>query len=130
MPLFEKYPNLYTDISSLTQINKLGFLVRALDNPRLVERMVFGTDWPLQFFPLVSPWYQIKHVLPGELKAIQRIDNQWDRDVALKRVGEMLQEVFENVRINFYTSGHYPAPPPIVKQAGEECDVVIGATAD
>ncbi len=51
-------------------------------------------------------------------------------DVALKRVGEMLQEVFENVKINFYTSGHYPAPPPIVKQAGEECDVVIGATAD
>ena len=51
-------------------------------------------------------------------------------DVALKRVGEMLQEVFENVKINFYTSGNYPAPPPIVKQAGEECDVVIGATAD
>ncbi|MCY4475012.1 MAG: hypothetical protein OXC83_06200 [Chloroflexi bacterium] len=51
-------------------------------------------------------------------------------DVALKRAGEMLQERFKNVQVNFYTGGNYPAPPPIVKQAGEECDVVIGATAD
>ena len=51
-------------------------------------------------------------------------------DVALKRAGEMLQERFKNVQVNFYTGGNYPAPPPIVRQAGEECDVVIGATAD
>ena len=51
-------------------------------------------------------------------------------DVALKRAGGMLQERFANVTLNFYTGGNYPAPPPIVKQAGEECDVVIGATAD
>ena len=51
-------------------------------------------------------------------------------DVALKRAGEMLQERFDNVKVNFYTGGNYPAPPPIVKQAAEECDVVIGATAD
>ena len=51
-------------------------------------------------------------------------------DVALKRAGEMLQERFSNVSVNFYTGGNYPAPPHIVRQAGEECDVVIGATAD
>lgn len=51
-------------------------------------------------------------------------------DVALKRAGEMLQERFTNLSANFYTGGNYPAPPPIVKQAAEECDVVIGATAD
>ena len=51
-------------------------------------------------------------------------------DVALKRAGEMLQERFRDVTVNFYTGGNYPAPPHIVKQAGEECDVVIGATAD
>ena len=51
-------------------------------------------------------------------------------DLALNRAGEMIQERFENVKIIFYTGGNYPAPPPIVKQAGEECDVVIGATAD
>ena len=51
-------------------------------------------------------------------------------DVALNRAGEMLQEKFNNLTVKFYTGGNYPAPPPIVKQAGEECDVVIGATAD
>ena len=51
-------------------------------------------------------------------------------DLALNRAGEMIQERFSNVSVNFYTGGHYPTPPAIVKQAAEECDVVIGATAD
>ena len=51
-------------------------------------------------------------------------------DLALQRTGEMLQERFDNVTVNFYTGGNYPAPPPIVQQAARECDVVIGATAD
>ena len=51
-------------------------------------------------------------------------------DLALNRAGEMIQERFENVSVNFYTGGNYPAPPPIVQQAARECDVVIGATAD
>ena len=51
-------------------------------------------------------------------------------DLALNRAGEVIQERFSDVSINFYTGGNYPTPPPIVKQAGEECDVVIGATAD
>ncbi len=51
-------------------------------------------------------------------------------DVALKRVGEMLEERFQNVKTIFYTSGGYPAPPQVLKQAGEECDVIVGATGD
>jgi hypothetical protein len=51
-------------------------------------------------------------------------------DIALNRVGEMLQERFKDVTVKFYNGNNYPAPPPLVKQAGEECDVVIGATAD
>ncbi len=51
-------------------------------------------------------------------------------DVALRRVGELIQEMFSDVTVHFYTGGNYPAPPPIVKQAAEECDVVVGATAD
>ena len=42
----------------------------------------------------------------------------------------MIRERFDNVTVNFYTGGNYPAPPPIVQQAARECDVVIGATAD
>ena len=51
-------------------------------------------------------------------------------DIALNRAGEMLQERFDGVTVNFYNGNNYPAPPAIVKQAGVECDVVIGATAD
>ena len=51
-------------------------------------------------------------------------------DIALRRAGEMIQERFDNVTVNFYTGGNYPAPPPIIQQAAKECDVVIGATAD
>ena len=94
LPLFERYPNLYAEISSLTQINKLGFLARALERPDIVARLMYGTDYPLQFFPLVSPWYQIRHVSPGTLKAVQQIDNQWDRDVALKRAMGVPESVF------------------------------------
>ena len=51
-------------------------------------------------------------------------------DVALKRAGEMIQQRFKGVKVNFYTGGNYPTPPNILKQAGKESDVVIGATAD
>jgi len=51
MPMFAEFPNLYTEISSLTQINKLGYLAQALKKPGLTKRMIYGTDWPLQSFP-------------------------------------------------------------------------------
>ena len=51
-------------------------------------------------------------------------------DVALNTAGEMIQARFKNVQIRFYKGGGYPAPPAVVKQAGEECDIVIGATGD
>lgn len=51
-------------------------------------------------------------------------------DLALNRAGELIQQKYKDVTVNFYTGGNYPSPPPIVKQAAEECDVVIGATAD
>ena len=51
-------------------------------------------------------------------------------DVALNRVGEMLQERFNGVETRFYTGGSYPNPPHILKQAVQECDAVVGATGD
>ena len=92
--LFSKYDNLYADISALTQINRLGYLRRALVRPDLHSRLVYGSDWPLQFFPLVSPWYQASHVPMSELKAIVALDNQWDKDVALKRAMGVPSQVF------------------------------------
>ena len=98
LPMFTEYPNLYTDISSLTQVNKLGYLNTALLQESLTERMVFGSDWPLQMFPLVSPWYQGDALSVGEVKHILRIDNQWDRDVMLKKFMGVPEEVFERSR--------------------------------
>ena len=96
--MFRRYPNLYTEISSLTQINKLGYLPSALRDSALQDRMLYGTDWPLQFFPLVSPWFQVGHVTNDRLKAIHAIKNQWDRDVALKLAMGVPERVFFRTR--------------------------------
>lgn len=95
LPMFERYPNLYTDISSLTQINKLGYLAEAIGTRGVSERMVYGSDWPLQFFPLVSPWYHVGRVFWRDLRGVARIEHQWDRDVALKRAIGVPADVFE-----------------------------------
>lgn len=94
LPMFEEHENLYADISSLTQINKLGYLKRALAFSFTHDRLVYGSDWPLQFFPLVSPWYQVKDVPVASLKAISALKNTWDRDVALKRAMGTPESVF------------------------------------
>ena len=93
-PLFGRYPKLYSDISSLTQINKLGYLVDALEIPALPEHLLFGTDWPLQMFPLVSPWYHFQHLRAADMQFISRQANQWDRDVLLKKALGVPEEVF------------------------------------
>ena len=94
LPMFGKYPNLYADISSLTQINKRGYLFTALAQPALHGRLLYGSDWPLQFFPLVSPWYQWPRLPFSVLRPITKINNKWDRDVALKEAMGVPSEVF------------------------------------
>jgi predicted TIM-barrel fold metal-dependent hydrolase len=98
-PLFDKYPNLYTDISSLTQLNKLGYLKEALEKPMLVSRMINGSDWPLQFFPLVSPWYHANHARFADLQYVAKTKNVFDRDVLLKKVLGVPDEVFERTQM-------------------------------
>jgi len=94
LPMVKKYPNLYVDISSLTQVNKRNYLDRALNETGIREKMIYGTDWPLQFFPITSPWYHINHISFKDAYHIGGIKNQWDRDVALKvRLG-VPDEVF------------------------------------
>lgn len=85
LPMFDDFPNLYTDISSLTQLNKLGYLAKAIKHPGLTERMIFGTDWPLQSFPLVSPWYHVNHIGIRNAWYVSRYNNKWDRDIKLKQ---------------------------------------------
>lgn len=83
--LFAKHPNLYSEISSLTQVNKLGYLREALSRPEFEGRLLFGTDFPLINTPLVSPYFFPLHLTRKQMAEIQRIENPWDRDVALKQ---------------------------------------------
>lgn len=95
IPMFKKYQNLYADISSLTQINKLNYLAKALQVPNLHERLVYGSDWPLQRFPLVSPLYHLNHIGFSNVTSILQIQNQWDRDVRLKQALGVPHSVFQ-----------------------------------
>lgn len=92
LPMFRDYPNLYADISALTLINKRGYLVRALQVPGLEERLIYGTDWPLQYWPAASPWYHLRYLGLGRTWRLARVQNAWDRDVRVKRaLGAPLQ---------------------------------------
>lgn len=94
LALIDRYPNLFVDISSLTQLNRLGYLQRALASGEVVERMLYGSDWPLQFRALVSPWYHVGRIGPRRAATLARIENQWDRDVKLKSALGVPSSVF------------------------------------
>lgn len=81
--LMRDYPNLYTDISALTQINKPGVLKEALTKPEFSGRLLYGTDFPLINTVLVSPWYSF-HLSFRQKWMIWRTKNPWDRDVLMK----------------------------------------------
>ena len=90
LPLLKKYDNLYTDISSLTQVNKRKYPRRVAARDDLHHKLLYGTDYPLTEtalgpFRLVSPWYFVGKVPLGEIRDISRIENVWDRDLMLKK---------------------------------------------
>lgn len=93
--LMTRYTNLFTDISSLTQINKLGELGEALRRPEFSGRLVYATDFPLIHMPLVSPWYFPLNLEFRKMREIAALPNPWDRDVALKQALGVPREVFE-----------------------------------
>jgi len=87
------YPNLYTDISALTDANKPGALKEALTKPAFRGRLVYGTDYPLINTTLVSPWYSF-HLTLREKWQIWRTKNPWDRDVLTKHYLGVPAETF------------------------------------
>ena len=92
--LLGRYPNLYADVSSLTQINKLTLLAKILPRPEARGKLVFGTDFPLTETPLVSSWYYAYKLPLNKVRAIARLENSWDRDVELKKALGVPEEVF------------------------------------
>jgi hypothetical protein len=79
------HPTLYADVSSLTQLNKRGYLRELLARPEFKDRLLYGTDYPLvEVRLLVSPWYFPRQLTLRQRFEIARMRNPWDRDVALK----------------------------------------------
>lgn len=94
LEMFDEYPNLYADISSLTQINKLGYLNTALVEEKLKGRLIYGSDFPLNNMVLVSPYYFPLNLTLNQMWHITKIKNPFDRDVALKQALGMPTEIF------------------------------------
>jgi hypothetical protein len=94
--LAAEFPNMYADISALTQANRLGHLPRLLSHAELHDRLLYGTDMPLLNTGITSPWFHAWRVSPRTLLGVVAEKNPWDRDVALKRALGVPEEIFAN----------------------------------
>ena len=92
--MLEAYPNLYSDISSMTQINKQGYLEKALSESRFEGKLLYGSDFPLINTAAVSPWYFPLNLSREQMQNISAIENPWDRDVVLKEALGMPAKIF------------------------------------
>lgn len=89
-----EYPNLYADISSLTQLNKLRYLKEALTRTEFSGRLVYGTDFPLINTALVSPRYYSLRLTPRQIHSLASEKTPWDADVRLKQALGTPTDVF------------------------------------
>lgn len=92
--MMNQYTNLYSEISSLTQVNKPGYLREAIERPEWRGRLLYGSDFPLINTALVSPHYFPLRLSARERFQIAAIENPWDRDVRLKQALGVPRDVF------------------------------------
>jgi predicted TIM-barrel fold metal-dependent hydrolase len=98
LPMFTEFPNLYTDISSLTQANKLRFLPRLLAAGIDPSRLLYGTDFPLISTGIASPLFSSLQVSPVKTLPLLKIRNPWDQDVQLKLAHGVTSALFSNAK--------------------------------
>lgn len=98
-PMMAQYTNLFSEISSLTQVNKLGYLREALTRPEWQGRLLFGSDYPLINTALCSPHFYPLQLTAAERSRLSAIENPWDRDVELKQALGVPKEVFTRSRL-------------------------------
>jgi predicted TIM-barrel fold metal-dependent hydrolase len=96
LPLFAAYPNLYADISALTQANRLGDLQLVLRHGEIHDRLLYGSDMPIIATGITSPWWHVCGIPLAEARRIAAIANPWDRDVELKRALGVTEGMLEN----------------------------------
>ena len=104
--MMREYPNLYSDISSLTQVNKLGYMKEALTHETEFKgRLFYGSDFPLINIKiplinawLVSPRYYFVRLSPAQITSISSLKNPWDVDVKVKQALGTPTDVFARSR--------------------------------
>jgi len=118
--LLREYPNLYSDISSLTQANRLGHLPKVLRNTDIHERLLYGSDMPIINSLITSPWWHAYRIPPATVLRIATIKNPWDRDVELKRALGVTEEILGNSGRMFKGPVSSTDLPLMVRQAHHE----------
>jgi predicted TIM-barrel fold metal-dependent hydrolase len=103
--LFNEYPNLYADISSLTQVNRLGHLPKVLGYTDIHDRLLYGSDMPIINSIITSPWWHLYRIPVSEVSRIAAIQNPWDRDVALKVALGVSENILTNNSSLFSLTG-------------------------
>lgn len=103
--LCAEYPNLYADISALTQANRQGHLLRLMKHKELHGRLLYGTDMPLITTGITSPWWHAFSIPLTTVWRLAAIKNPWDQDMELKRALGVSEEIFANNSKLFHISG-------------------------
>ncbi|MGD0886230.1 MAG: amidohydrolase family protein [Thermodesulfovibrionales bacterium] len=101
LPMFSEYSNLYADISSLTQLNKVVHLKSVLRHKQIHDRLLYGTDMPILSTAAVSPLYFVSTLGLRKAFTLRKVSNAWDQDVNLKQALGVPRPVFGRASVLF-----------------------------
>lgn len=82
--MLAKYPNLYVDVSSLTQANRLGRLNDIFDAPEFKDKVIYGSDFPLINTVLVDPVFFTFRIQFADILKIRKVPSLLDQDYLIK----------------------------------------------
>ncbi len=89
--LMARFPQLYCDTAVLASIFRWRNIPRILEEPVLLDRAIYASDWPFTSNALVF-WNRLG---PGRLLSLSAERNLFDRDYQLKRSLGLPEPVFE-----------------------------------
>ncbi|MBH30981.1 MAG: hypothetical protein CMG71_03200 [Candidatus Marinimicrobia bacterium] len=80
--MVDDFPNLYGDISGLSMLHKVSSLRHLIRNPHYFDKLCYGSDFPLYYTPATSPFYFLGLLSISTAIALEKIDNDLQRDIA------------------------------------------------
>jgi hypothetical protein len=108
--MLERYPNLYGDTAAFATPVRRRYLLRFLERPDLLERLLHGSDFPIP----VPPWTFADLVGPARTWDLWREKNPFARDAAVKRALGVPDSVFTRAArlLRWRDGGRAVAAPP------------------